>query len=100
MIERIGYIALPGVAADVGVELILPRPPFDRARLELGQVDVAQGEDGEGAKERAGRVRRPKDDGRLPRTLARWDAAVFRHQQEARVVLGVVFDVLGEDLRA
>ena len=71
VVERIGHVALLRVAADVGVELVFPRPPFDGARLELGQVDVAQGEDGQRAEERAGRVRSAEDDGRLARSRPR-----------------------------
>ena len=38
---------------DVDVEQVLPRPAADRARLDLGQIDVAQREDAQRLEERA-----------------------------------------------
>ena len=58
-------LRIGSVAAEVDVEGILPGTTCDWTRLELRQIDVAQGERGECSKERAGRVRRAEQNGRL-----------------------------------
>src|SRR5436853_395064 len=96
-----GDVRLLRVAGEVGVEGVLPRAAFDRARLELREVDVAERESREGAEEGARLVRRPEEDRRLDAIPGRnvRDASWWADQQEAGEVLAMVLDAAREDLR-
>ena len=59
------------VALEIEIEPILPGPVAHRVRLDLGQIDVPQGERTQRIVQRAGLVTHGKDQRRLARIAAR-----------------------------
>ena len=80
---------------NVEIEHVLPRASGNRPRFHLGDVDVAQREDAQRAKQRARRVRQREDHRRLverPRALDARDRGFARDDEKPRHVVGVVLD--------
>ena len=83
-------------AQDVDVEGVLPRPPPQRARLDLREVHAAGRERPQRAVEDSGRVLQGKDDRGLARVGG--GSRLAGEHEETGEVLGIVLDAFQQDL--
>ena len=79
MVQRVLRIGRIHTSQEIQVKQVLPGPPAQRPRLDLGQAEVAQRERAQRAEQRAGHVARPEHQRRLPRrVLGRADRMPLR----------------------
>ena len=88
-----------GRRLDVDVEDVLPAAAGPGAGLQLVEVEVPLGERSDAAIERAGDVADPEHQRRLVRSIAERRRR-SRQGPEARVVVGIGLDPLGQDLQS
>src|SRR5215207_1083459 len=98
LVERGRQLRVAGRGAQVEVEVILPGPAAQRAALDLDEVDAAPREGLQRVVERARAVRELEDERELV-GLA-FAGRLGREQDEARVVLAVVFEPFAQDVAA
>jgi hypothetical protein len=70
VIERIAAVRFANAASKINVEKILPSFTPQRARFDLGQVNIAQGEDSQAFEQGPWHVVHRKDDRGLGRTVS------------------------------
>ena len=100
-LQRKGEALVVGMAVDVGIELRGEEIAVDHVAFELGHVDAVGGEAAHRLVERGGQVAHPenKSGDQRPRALL-GPVRLARQHHEARGVVGLVLDVLGQDIEA
>ena len=89
------------MAVDIGVELRGGEIAVDHVAFQLGHVDAVGGEAAERLVERGRKVAHPENKSRHQRPGALFGPLVLACQHhEARGVVGLVLDVLGQDVEA
>jgi putative flippase GtrA len=96
--QGMGAFPAANVAVQIDVEEILPWVAVDRARLNLGQVDIAQRKNGQGLEQRARFVFQTKDQCSL--SPAPLEPAAAGQREEPGIVLPVIFYALPQHLHA
>src|SRR5262249_30140527 len=94
--ERARRFGIRRVAVEVGVKEVFPSFAGARTRLELREVDLGVGEQGEDLRERACLVARGEQERRWPRCGGRRGRLSGRgrlEEEKEREVVGVVGDV-------
>ena len=98
MVQCLARGFLMRCAEKVDIKKVLPGLALQGARLDLGQVDVAQGKNAQGFEQCPRLVLQREHNGSL--CLSIGHRAYLRNRQKAGVVLGVIFDTLFQDLHA
>ena len=103
--DGVDALAVSGqvVEGEVHVEEILPLMAHDGQRLDLGQVDVVEAQDGEHLRQRPLVVGEAEDDARLVGLLDRTEESRLlgvAHHEEPREVVRIVVDAFLQHLHA
>src|SRR6202011_6173692 len=100
-LQREGEVLVLGMAIDVGVELRGEEIAVDHVAFQLRHVDAVGGEAAHCLVERGGKVAHPenKRGDQRPRSLF-GPVRLARQHHKARGVVGLVLDILGQDIEA
>src|SRR6516225_1138456 len=99
LLQREGEPLVVGMAVDIGVKLRGEEIAVDHVALELGHVDAVGGKAAERLVERGRQIAHPKNKScdQRPRILL-GPFRLARQYDEAGSVVGLVLDVLGQDV--
>ena len=101
LLQRKRQVLVLGMAIDVGIELGGEEITVDHVAFQLGHVDAVGGKAAHRLVERGGQVAHPEDKSgdQRPRPLA-GPVRFARQHHKARGVVGLVLDVLGQNVEA
>ena len=101
LLQREGEVLVVGMAVDIGIELRGEEIAVDHVAFQLGHVDAVGGKAAHRLVERGGQVAHPENESgdQRPRALL-GPVRLARQHHEARGVVGLVLDILGQDIEA
>lgn len=98
MPQRINAFTASNIAPQVKIEKILPWFTANRTRLDLGEIDVAQSEDGQRFKQYSRLVSESEYDACLLSALNEFSP--LRESEKPGIILGIIFDPPYENIHS